>query len=204
MFENPIVFLSSETITPFLILTIAFFFQYMENIFPPLPSDVVLLFIGSLSGLGRVDFFQLFLIATVGSTLGFLTMFIVGKYFGEKIIDKGKIKYLSKDNIEKVRLWLNRWGYWIVVGNRFLSGTRAIVSFLAGLAELSTYKSIILAGISASLWNFIILYLGFSLGKNWQLAVFYIELYWRIVIAIIFLILTFLGIYFLVIKKRTK
>lgn len=204
MFENLIGFLSSESISPESILIITFIFQYLENIFPPSPSDVILLFVGSLSGIGLVDFFLLYFIATAGSTLGFFTMFIVGKFFGEKIIDQGKVKYISKEKIEKARLWFNRWGYWLVVGNRFLSGTRAIVSFFSGIAELSTYKSIILAGISASLWNLIILYLGFSLGKNWHLAVFYIELYWRLVLAIIFLVLIFLGIYFFLIKKRTK
>lgn len=203
MFENIIGFLSSESISPVSILIIAFTFQYLENIFPPSPSDVILLLVGSLSGLGLVDFFLLYFIATAGSTLGFSTMFILGKFFGEKIFNQGKIKYISKENIEKARLWFNRWGYWLVVGNRFLSGTRAIISFFAGITGLSTYKSIILAGISASLWNLIILYLGFSLGTNWHLAVFYIELYWRLVLAIIFLVLIFLAIYFFF-KKRTK
>lgn len=204
MFENIIAFLSSESISPESILIIAFTFQYLENIFPPSPSDVILLFVGSLSGLGRVDFPLLYFIATAGSTLGFFTMFIVGKLFGERIIDQGKVKYISKENIEKARLWFNRWGYWLVVANRFLSGTRAIVSFFAGMAELSTFKSMILAGISASLWNLLILYVGFSLGKNWHLAVFYIELYWRIVLAIILFVLISLSIYFFLIKKRTK
>lgn len=204
MVENIIRFLSSESMSPELILIIAFTFQYLENIFPPSPSDVILLFVGSLSGLGRVDFVLLYFFTTAGSTLGFFTMFIVAKFFGEKVINQGKIKYISKENIEKVRLWFNRWGYWLVVGNRFLSGTRAIVSFFAGIAELSIYKSIILAGISASLWNLIILYLGFSLGKNWHLAVFYIELYWRLILATILLVLIFLSIYFFFIKKKAK
>lgn len=203
MLENIISFLSSDSISPLLILLVAFFFQYIENIFPPSPSDVVLLFVGSLAGLGRVDFIILFFISTIGSTLGFSTMFFVGKFLGEKIIEQDRVKYLSRQDIEKVKIWFNRWGYFLVVANRFLSGTRAVISFAAGVAELSPTRSTILAGISAALWNFLILYFGFSLGKNWQSAIYFIELYWRIVLILILIFAISIGIH-LFVKKRKK
>ncbi len=203
MEEKVVEFLSSPLISPFLILLVAFFFQYIENLFPVSPSDVVLLFLGSLASFHRVDLFMLIAISTLGSTLGFLTMFIIGKTFGKKVLDTGKFKFINQESLDKTRKWFNRWGYGIVVANRFLSGTRAVISFFAGAANLATIKSTVLAGISALIWNLIIIYAGFSLGKNWKTAVNFIELYWKIVLAIIIASLLFYFLY-AIWKRRTK
>lgn len=201
MEEHVIEFLSSPIISPFWILLTAFFFQFIENLFPPSPSDVVLLFLGSLVSFGRIDFVALLVVATAGSTFGFLTMFSIGKAFGEKILDKGKFKFITQESLAKTRRWFNRWGYGIVVLNRFLSGTRAVISFFAGAAELSTIKSTFLAGISALTWNFLIIYAGMTLGNNWKRALTFLELYWKIVLIILIAIILLYVIY-LVAKKN--
>ncbi len=185
MEEKVIEILSSPLITPGLILLIAFFFQFIENLFPPSPSDVVLLFLGSLVSFDKIDFLPLLAVATIGSLLGFVTMFIIGKIFGEKILDTGKFKFIKPESLAKARRWFSRWGYGIVVANRFLSGTRAVVSFFAGAAELSVFKSTFYAGISAFVWNALILYAGMTFGNNWKNAVVFLELYWKIVLAVI-------------------
>lgn len=171
MEEKVIEFLASPFISPALIFLVAFFFQFLENLFPPSPSDVVLLFLGSLVSFNKVDFIPLLAVATIGSLLGFMTMFTIGKLFGEKILDTGKFKFIKPESLAKARRWFNRWGYGIVVANRFLSGTRAVVSFFAGAAELSALKSTLFAGISAFIWNALILYAGMIFGNNWKNAV---------------------------------
>lgn len=188
MEERIIEFLSSPFISPLLILGVAFFFSFIENLFPPSPSDVVLLFLGSLISFGRVEFIPLLLVATIGSSTGFLTMFYIGKLFGEKIVDRGKLKYINIDSLNKVRHWFGKYGYWVVVANRFLSGTRAVISFFAGVSELSTIRSFLLASISALLWNVLIIYLGYTLGNNWKIAVDFLELYWKVVLLVIIII----------------
>lgn len=185
MGEQIIQFLSSSAINPFLILLTAFFFMFLENIFPPSPSDVILLFLGSLVGFGRIDFTVLLIVSAFGSILGFMSMFYVGKFFGERIVDEGKLKFVKREAIEKVRLWFNKYGYLVVVANRFLSGTRAVISFFAGFSELSAVKSTVLAGISATVWNFLIIWIGMSLGKNWRQATVFFELYWKLILAIL-------------------
>lgn len=188
MEERIIEFLSSPFISPLLILGVAFFSSFIENLFPPSPSDVVLLFLGSLISFGRVEFIPLLLVATIGSSTGFLTMFYIGKLCGEKIVDKGKLKYINIDSLNKVRNWFGKYGYWVVVANRFLSGTRAVISFFAGVSELSTIRSFLLASISALLWNVLIIYLGYTLGNNWKIAVDFLELYWKVVLLVIIII----------------
>ncbi|MCX7879259.1 MAG: DedA family protein [Ignavibacteria bacterium] len=204
MEQKIVEYLSSPTISPVLLLFVAFFFSYIENILPPTPSDVIVLFLGSLVSFGRVEFLPLLIVTTFGSTSGFLTMFIIGKTIGERVIDKNRFKFLKPEYIQKVRTWFGKYGYWVVAGNRFLSGTRAVVAFAAGVAELSTVKSTFFAGISAFVWNFLIIYAGVSLGANWESALYFLKIYWRVILAVIVLALLFYFGVKLFSKKASK
>lgn len=158
---------------------------YIENIFPPFPSDVVVVFAGSLVGVGTIDFTTALLLSAVGSTLGFMTMYKIGHWFGDRILEAGKIKFIPRESVLKVESWFQKYGYWIIIANRFLSGTRAVVSFFAGLSELSLLKTTILSFLSAMVWNFILLLAGQKLGQNWREIGFYLETYSKTVTAIL-------------------
>lgn len=158
---------------------------YIENIFPPFPSDVVVVFAGSLVGVGTIDFATALLLSTVGSTLGFITMYKIGHWFGDRILEAGKIKFIPRESVLKVESWFQKYGYWIIIANRFLSGTRAVVSFFAGMSELSLLKTTILSFLSAMLWNFLLLLAGQKLGQNWREIGFYLETYSKTVTAIL-------------------
>ena len=116
-------------LNPLWIYCIAGAIAYIENVFPPSPSDIILVSAGSLVGLGRVDFALLLVLSTIGSTAGFLTMYKVGDWFGLRILEAGKFKYIPIEKVHKVETWFKTYGYWIVIANRFLAGTRAVVSF---------------------------------------------------------------------------
>jgi membrane protein DedA with SNARE-associated domain len=165
---------------------------YIENIFPPFPSDVVVVFAGSLVGLGTIDFTSALLLATVASTIGFLSMYKIGDWFGDKILEAGRIKFLPKESVLKVEVWFRRYGYFVIVANRFLAGTRAVVSFFAGMSELSLLKTTILSFLSALVWNAILLIAGQKLGQNWQAISFYLETYSRTVTTIIIVVVLIL------------
>ncbi|MBI2618695.1 MAG: DedA family protein [Ignavibacteriales bacterium] len=170
---------------------------YIENILPPFPSDVVLVACGALIGIGRIDFVATVLIATAGSTLGFMSMYKIGDWVGDRIIETGKIKFIPVESVRKVEEWFRRYGYAVIVVNRFLAGTRAVVSFFAGLSELSLWKTTVLSFVSALVWNTILLFAGKTLGSNWSAILFYLETYSKSVTAIVILALLILvGRYF--------
>lgn len=150
---------------------------YVENILPPFPSDVVIVAAASLVAFGTVDLLPLILIATAGSTLGFMTMYRIGDWFGDRIIETGKIPFLPVDQVHKVEAWFRRYGYWIIVANRFLAGTRAVISFFAGVLELSFWRTTLLSFFSALAWNSILVFAGRALGQNWSSIAFYLETY---------------------------
>jgi len=166
MLETIIQYL--QNIPSLYLLATVFFFAFIENIFPPSPSDAVILFAGTLIPLGNVNFFALWVFATLGSVVGFLTMFAIGVSFDRKVVETGKIKFIKYEHILKVERWFQKWGYWLIVINRFLSGTRAVISFFAGMSLLKVRKTTLLCAISAGLWNFILIYLGYTFSQNWQ------------------------------------
>ena len=162
-------------------------FCYVENIFPPAPSDMLVVACGSFIGFGSVNFVLALLLASAGSTLGFLTMYKIGDWFGVKIVEAGKLKFIPITQVKKVEGWFQRYGYVVIVANRFLSGTRAVVSFFAGLSELSLGRTIVLSFISALAWNAILLYAGKELGENWRDLSEYLQIYSRAITSVVIL-----------------
>ena len=190
-------------LNPIWIYCVAGAIAYLENLFPPMPSDVIVVAAGSLAGLGRVDFTLLLVLSTIGSTAGFLTMYKVGDWFGARILETGKFKYVSLEKVHKVEAWFKKYGYWVVIANRFLAGTRAVVSFFTGMSELSLWWTAILSFISSLLWNFILLFAGKELGKNWREISNYLVTYGKVVtILLIVVIILFTVRYYYINRKR--
>jgi membrane protein DedA with SNARE-associated domain len=175
MLEQILSYISSvDTTYLYLIL---FFFSFIENVFPPSPSDVVVVVGASLIATTELSFIPILLITSIGSAMGFILMYYVGKLFGEKLLRKGKIKFIHQDDIAKADRWFNKWGYKLILANRFLPGTRSVLSFFSGVHELKLNKTFLYAAISAFAWNAIIIYLGMVVGHNVQLIDYYLDTY---------------------------
>lgn len=186
MLENIITFL--QNVPEMYVLLIVLALCYIENVFPPAPSDAVLLFAGTMIPLGNVHFLWLLLLSTLGSTLGFVTMFLIGLKFDKKIIETGKIKFIKIDTIMKVEHWFQKWGYWIILINRFLSGTRAVISFFAGMSLLDLKKTTILSIAGAFIWNFVLIYVGMVFSENWQEIYSKIDIFGYIIFGVLVII----------------
>ncbi len=177
-----------QTLSPLLIYLAVFSISFIENIFPPFPSDVVIVFAGSLISVGQVGFVEILLLSTVGSSLGFVTMYKIGDWFGDNILEQGKIKFIPIESVRKVEAWFVKYGYWIIVANRFLAGTRAVVSFFAGMSELDLLKTTTLSFFSALLWNAVLVTVGLYLGQNWERIGYYLSTYSQIVTGVLVLV----------------
>lgn len=160
------------------------FFSYIENIFPPSPSDLVVVISGSLVGAGAISFLPTILITTFGSVAGFMTLYFLGSQLDRKIINSGKLKYISLEALQQAEKWFNKYGYRVILINRFLPGTRSVISFFAGVSELKIKRTLLLAAISAIAWNFIIIYLGILFADNISTVDKYLSLYSNIILII--------------------
>ena len=173
---------------PWGVLLLMFLIAYIENIFPPAPSDMLLVFAGTMIGFGAVDFSQALAAATIGSTTGFMTAYLLGRYFEGHIVEGRVGRYLPTGAIQKVEGLFRRFGYGVIVANRFLAGTRAIVSFFAGMSRMSLAKTTILSALSAAAWNTLMLMLGEIFASNWQKVASYLQLYSVVVTGIVALV----------------
>lgn len=180
MIEEILNFISQ--LTPFWLYVFLFIFAYIENIFPPSPSDLVVVIGGSLIAHGEISFFPTFVLTTIGSIAGFMTLYFIGKQVDMKVVHSGKYKHIPIETLDKAEKWFNKYGYGIILANRFMPGTRSVISFFAGMSQLSTTKTFIYGLISASIWNIIIIYLGIVFGNNIPLVDKWLNTYSNFVI----------------------
>ena len=181
MFEIEPIVLWLQSLPAIGVYAFLFATTFIENLFPPSPSDVVLLFIATLVGIGTIDFVPTLLIATAGSVAGFLSAFLIGRRFGRSLAESEKFPFLNRKTIAKVDTWFDKYGYGVIVLNRFLSGTRAVVSFIAGMSELDLLKTTLFCTVSAVAWNAIVISLGNLLGDNWERGQEILATYGRVV-----------------------
>ncbi|MDB5035368.1 MAG: hypothetical protein JWQ98_2609 [Chlorobi bacterium] len=143
---------------------------YVENIFPPSPSDAIMLFIATLIGVGTIGFLPAIGVATAGSVMGFLTAFMIGRRYGRRLVEMKKLPFINEGSLTKVDRWFGKYGYWVIVANRFLAGTRGVISFFAGMSQLDLRTTTLLCAASALVWNGLIIWFGSILGRNWRMG----------------------------------
>ncbi len=195
---------SLQSLDPLLILFLLFAIAFIENLFPPAPSDVMIVLGGALVGFGRIGFLEALLFATTGSITGFMVMYKIGDWFGDHILERGKISFIKVSTVHKVEEWFRKHGYWVIVANRFLAGTRAVVSFFAGMSEMKFPITLALCAVSALAWNAILVGGGYVLGSNWQNIEVYLSTYSQIVTGIVILIALALTVRYLAKRKRVE
>lgn len=173
---------------------------FVENLFPPIPGDTITAFGAFLVGTGRLNFLGVYLSTTLGSLLGFVSLFQVGGYLGRRFFIEKDYRFFKKEDIIKAEDWFRRFGYLIIALNRFLPGVRSVISIAGGLSGLKSFKVITLALLSCALWNLAWISAGYLLGDNWEMVKSKFSLIlarYNLVILILFMVF----ILFLLIKK---
>lgn len=178
------VFHWMEQIPPFWAYVALLLIAYGENVIPPIPGDIIVVYAGYLVGVGKLDFIIVVLLSTIGGAAGFMTMYAIGHKIGDAVMDKNRLRWLPKEKIERARRWLEHWGFWVVALNRFLSGARSIISLTVGMARIDSARTAACATGSALVWTSLIAYGGFELGDNWPVIGAYLRTYGTLVTVI--------------------
>jgi membrane protein DedA with SNARE-associated domain len=152
---------------------------YGENVLPPIPGDIAVVFAGYLVGIGYLSFPVVVITATIGGTLGFMTMYGLGHWLGSRVDDPNKLTWVPNARVNRGRAWLERHGYVVVAVNRFLSGARSVIAISAGVARLEVGPTVAWATVSSLLWTVLIVYGGYALGDRWDQVGAYLEVYGR-------------------------
>ena len=162
LFEN------LDRIPDFVLYIILGLSAFVENIFPPIPGDTITALGAFLVGTGRLSFFGVYLSTTLGSLLGFLALFWIGRYLGRRFFVQKDYRFFRAERIIKAEEWYRKYGYLLIAINRFLPGIRSAISLAGGITHLKVKRVALLALASAAAWNFIWILAGYMLGSNWE------------------------------------
>lgn len=140
-----------------------------ENLFPPIPSEIVLPLAGYEVFRGNLAFGLTVLAATLGSLIGALILYAVGRYGGRPVIDRwGRVLRVTQSDVDRAERWFDRWGDWVVLLSRMIPLVRSVVSIPAGILEMSILRFAVLTAIGSLLWNLLLVGAGYQLGNRWE------------------------------------
>ncbi len=163
-------------------LGIAFLIM-IENIFPPIPSEVILTFSGFMTTFTQMNLPGVVVSATVGSLAGAILLYELGSILSIEKIESlvkgpvGKALHLDIHDIEKAMNWFDSKGNYTVFLCRFIPIVRSLISIPAGIAQMSLGPFFLMTTLGSLIWNFILIFLGAAAGSSWQKAVQYFHSY---------------------------
>ena len=187
-----------------------FFLIFIENIFPPIPSEVVLLFGGFMTTYSKLNLFGMIIFSTLGSTVGAIVLYYIGKILNKERLKKivsgkiGKVLRLKASDIEKADKWFDTKGNKTVFFCRFIPVVRSLISIPAGMSEMIMSKFLLYTITGSLIWNTVLLFIGSKVGENWKKIEQIMSQYSHIILII--LIIAFIGfvIYHFSKKKKKK
>jgi membrane protein DedA with SNARE-associated domain len=134
------------------------FLMFIENIFPPIPSELIMGLGGIAVARGTMDFLPLLIVGTIGSTLGNYVWFLVGDRLGyerlQPIVTRwGRWLTVEWSDIERASTFFRRHGQWVVFALRFSPFLRTMISLPAGLAHMRHWVFLVFTLAGATIWN---------------------------------------------------
>jgi membrane protein DedA with SNARE-associated domain len=169
LFHSVLEFFSQLQPIHYMLLVLLAYF--VENIFPPLPGDTMLVFTAYVFGLyfSQSDFIWLYGFSVFGAISGFMLMVFLGKRFDRQFFVEKNYKFASSDFMIKAERYMDHYGAWMVLGNRIFFGMRPVIGLVSGMSKLKWYNTLSLVTISSLVFNAIFIFLGYVLGENWEL-----------------------------------
>ncbi len=167
-----------------------FLLMVAENVFPPIPSEVIMPLAGFLAGRGDLSLSLTILVGTLGSVLGTLMWYYIGKAIGEARLKRlaarhGRLLTLSPLDIDTARDWFDRHGGAAVFFGRMIPAIRTLISVPAGLSSMPFWKFLAYTVAGSALWTGLLSVAGLILHENYALVADYVDPLSKLVIAVV-------------------
>jgi membrane protein DedA with SNARE-associated domain len=188
----------------YLAYTMLFVSAFVENVFPPVPGDTVTLIGAYFVGTGHLNYFGVLMSTTAGSVVGFMALFLIAFWLEWKVVEKYNFKWIKRTHIDRVQEWFRKYGYRVILVNRFLSGVRSVISITAGLSKLRISAVFLLSFLSALIWNGLMISAGAFIGDNWQEIERSLKLYNQVIIIGVAIVAAAYFVYFFINKKKSS
>lgn len=179
---------------------------FLENIFPPIPSEVVLPLAGVAAGRGAMSFWAVLLAALVANVVGAWVLYLVGYVFGAERVRWlcGKVPLLEVEDFDKSAAWFEKHGWKGIFFGRMVPGIRAIISVPAGVYRMNWLSFTLLTAVGSTIWNSLFIILGYKLGENWKVIEPYTNLISKIIYVVVILLLVWFVVHRLVRNRRRR
>ncbi|MCD6356877.1 MAG: DedA family protein [Anaerolineaceae bacterium] len=163
--------------------------MFLENVFPPIPSEVVLPLAGSLTLTGRFSILWITVIGMLGSLTGAFLFYGLGKWLGEPrvriLMEKfGRYALLSTNDLDRSLEWFDKYDDWVIFFSRMVPIVRSLISIPAGIAAMDITKFSFFTILGTALWSFLLALGGKLLGEQWPLIAEFINTYQNIVLVV--------------------
>lgn len=180
----------------------------LENVFPPIPSEVILLFGGFMTTYNKLNIIIMIIAATLGSIFGAIILYYIGKIFNKERLKKiisgkiGKVLRLKNSDIDKADEWFDKKGQKTVFICRFIPIVRSLISIPAGMSEMPLVKFLIYTTLGSLIWNTVLIIIGSIVGAKWASILTILDTYSNIVLVL--LIVAFVAFVYLFYRTKMK
>lgn len=180
----------------------------LENVFPPIPSEVILTVGGFMTTTTTMTIPGVIAASTAGSVFGAIILYGIGLLLDverlEKIVDKyGRILRVKKADIHRADAWFDRYGIWTVFFGRLIPLVRSLISIPAGMSNMKFWLFLTFTTLGTLLWNTVLVYVGEAVGDNREAILEQLDVFSNIVYALIVLV-GLAAIWYYVKKIRTR
>ena len=184
------------------------FAMFLENIIPPIPSELIMPLGGYFVYQGNLNFYILVIFGLIGTVLGALPWYYLGRFLNEKklasfVDSKGKFIGISSRDLNKSKLWFDKYGVSLVFWGRLIPGIRTLISVPAGIELMPLKKFLVWTSLGSLIWVVLLTFLGYILGENYKIIESYIDNF-KVFIKPIFIIISALLIFKYLKKIKVK
>lgn len=147
--------------------------MFLENLFPPIPSEIVMPLAGFLAAQGRFGLVTTIAVGTVGTVLGAYFWYWIGQRVGERRLRAfterhGRWLTLTPEDVDRASAWFRRHGAWAVCVGRFIPGIRTLISVPAGVSNMPLVPFLIYSTLGSLVWISGLTLLGYALEAQYQ------------------------------------
>lgn len=163
----------------------------VENIFPPIPSEIILAFSGFLALTAHLNLGGLILASVISALVGALLFYYVGKLISFKKLEQwmqgkwGNFLRFKITHLQNIQSFFNKHGTSATFWGRFLPVIRSLISIPAGMANISLSKFLVFTTLGSTIWNTVLIFIGYTVGSSWEKFAILIEDYSFIVLFIL-------------------
>lgn len=201
----------TEIVNRFAYLGIALLIA-IENLFPPIPSEVILTFGGFMTTVEKSELYiwGVILAATIGSVVGAILLYGVGRLLSAERLAKlldgriGKVLRFKKEDVFKACDWFNHRGKKTVLFCRCIPILRSLISIPAGMAKMKFWIFLLLTTLGSFIWNVVLVYLGAAAGDSWEKIIAGMDIYKIITLVVLGLIAIAILYWYIKFRKKNK